>query len=329
MKKVLALFLAVLLTAAVLTGCSSGESSGGGSQSSPTPTSGSSGSSGGSSGGGSSGGGGSSSGESGDEDKKGNITISGSTALQPLLTQAVDPFKSKQKFTGAVTVDGGGSAHGLNGVMSEAMQVGASDISPQQAGLDETGLVDHQVAVVLVGVAVSADVYANLTEISVSDLKGIFTGAITDWKQVAGWKGADLPIAVFYQKPGSGIRVIFETYGIFTQVTDEQIGMLPNFTMLDNQAALDAMLATSKGGIGYAAYPYCSKLKLLKVDSIEPSYDNVYSGKYKIWACEHLYTKGEPNGPVKAFLEFLKDSNFEDTITENGYGLISEMKVSR
>lgn len=314
----------MLLAAAVLTGCSSGDSSSGGSQSSPTPTSGSSGSSGsGSSGGGSS------SGESGDEDKKGNITISGSTALQPLLIQAVDSFKSKQKFTGAVTVDGGGSAQGLNDVMSESVLVGASDISPQQAGLDETGLVDHQVAVVLVGVAVSADVYANLTEISVSDLKGIFTGTITDWKQVAGWKGADLPIAVFYQKPGSGIRVIFETYGIFTQVTDEQIGALQNFTKLDTSAALDGKLATSKGGIGYAAYPYCSKLKLLKVDGIEPSYDNVYSGKYKIWACEHLYTKGEPNGPVKAFLDFLKDSDFEDTVTKNGYGLISEMKVSR
>jgi phosphate transport system substrate-binding protein len=183
--------------------------------------------------------------------------------------------------------------------------------------------------VVAIGLAVSPDVAANLTDISTTDLKGIFTGAITDWSQVAGWKAAELPITVYYHGQGSGTRIIFEAYGVLSPLNDEQISALPNFIQLPSAAGLDQLLGAAKGAIGYAAYPYCSNLSLLSIDGMEVSYDNVYSGKYKLWACEHLYTKGEPTGPEAAFVEFLKAEDFEKTITENGYGLISEMRVSR
>lgn len=325
MKKTVCLLLAAMIAAMCLAGCSSG-SSGSSQSSSPSSSQSASGSpSGGSSSGGSSSGGSS----SGDEDKKGNVVLSGSTALQPLLTQAVDSFKTKQKFTGAVTVNGGSSIQGLNDVMSGAVDIGMSDLSPQQAGIDDTGLVDHQVAVVLIGVAVSKDVAENLQEISVSDLKGIFTGAITDWKQVAGWKGGSLPVAAIYHQSGSGVRFLFETYGISAKLTDEQMSTMKNFTQITSSAYLEKALESGKGAVGYAAYPYCSKLSLLKPDGIEPSYDNVYSGKYKLWCVEHLYTRGEPTGGAKALIEYVTDKNFEKTITANGYGMISEMKVSR
>jgi phosphate transport system substrate-binding protein len=245
------------------------------------------------------------------------------------LTQAVDSFKSKKKFTGAITINGGGSGQGLIDLASGAVDIGCSDISPAQAGREEAGLVDHQVAIVAVGIVVSSDVAANIKEISVSDLKGIYTGTITDWKEVAGWKGTSLPIAVFYHRLGSGTRVIFETYGIMTPLASEKIAPLKNFTEIQSAVNLQKAMETGKGAIGYAAYPYCSKLTLLKIDGIELTYENVYSGKYKLWGCEHLYTKGEPTGAVKAFIEFITSKDFEKTVTENGYGLISEMKVSR
>lgn len=322
-NRILPVLLALFLAAACLTGCSSGNSS---SSSSPSP---SSGSSSGSSSSGSSSGSSSSSPQPSDDAKTGNITVSGSTALQPLLTQAVEPFKSDREFTGAVTINGGGSLQGLTDVSAGTSDIGSSDLSPTQAGMDETGFVDHQVAIVAVGIAVSDDVAASLTDISVSDLKGIFTGAVTDWKQVAGWKGASLPIAVCCHQAGSGIRYVFETYGIAETLTDAQLTSFPNFTRIPSSANLQGILETGKGAIGYAALPYCSRLALLKVEGVEASYENVYSGAYKIWACEHLYTRGEPTAGVKAFLEYVTSSDFEETITKNGYGLISEMKVSR
>jgi len=328
MKKITALILALILTAACLTGCSSDESSG-----SPSPESGASKSSdSGSSGSSSKSSDSKSEGSGGEEaseaEKAGNFTVSGSTALQPLLTQAVDSFKSDQEFKGAITINGGGSGQGLLDVAAGAVHIGTSDISFEQAGLDGMGLVDHQVAIVAVAVVVSADVAANLEDISVIDLKGIFTGTITDWKQVAGWKGVSLPIGVFYHKAGSGIRVLFETFGILTPLTDAQIAPFGNFTQVA-AGNLQTVLETGKGAIGYEALPYCSRLTKLMVDGYEANYENVYSGKYKIWGCEHMYTMGEPAGGVKAFLEYVTTSDFEERITEGEYGLISEMKVSR
>ncbi|MGI5972106.1 MAG: substrate-binding domain-containing protein [Oscillospiraceae bacterium] len=246
-----------------------------------------------------------------------------------MLTQAVASFKKDSEFKGAITIDGGGSLKGITEVAAGIVDIGNSDVSPMELNLDGTGLVDHQVAVVAVGVFVSPDVSSNLKEISSSDLKGIYTGVITDWKDVAGWKGTSLPITVYYQKSGSGIRVIFEKYAINTMLPDEQIALFYNFKLNQSPSMLQKDIEREKGVIGYEALPFCSKLKLLKVDGVEPTYENVYNGEYKIWGCEHMYTKGEPIGAAKTFIEYVTSEDFGETVTKNGYGLISEMKVSR
>jgi phosphate transport system substrate-binding protein len=319
MKKTICIALALALTAVCLVGCSSGKSSSPSPSPSPSSSSGSPSSSG------------SSQGDQGssDDPKKGVITVSGSTALQPLLTMAVGKFMTEKEYKGVVTVDGGGSGKGLTDVAAGKVDIGSSDVSPEQFKMEGTGLVDHQVAIVAVGVVVSPDVASNLMEISTADLKGIFTGEISDWKQVAGWKGVGTPITAFYHKAGSGIRYLFDTYGIAASLTEEQIGALKSLKLVESYGSFQNALETGKGTIGYAPLPYCNKLKMLKVDGSEASYENVYTGKYKIWGCGHLYTKGEATGAVKAFIEFLSSPDFGETVTKSGYGLISEMKVSR
>lgn len=325
MKRKACLILALCFTICCLAGCSSksgspipspGASPGGGSSPSPQGSAGSSSSSSG--------------GESPSPDpKKGGIAAGGSTALQPLLTQASGTFKSDKGFTGVITVDGGSSGQGLADVAAGKTDIGVSDVAPEQLGLDGTGLVDHQVAIVAVGVAATKDVSENLTDISAADLKGIYTGKITDWKQVAGWKGESLPVTAYYFKAGSGIRYIFDTYGINSALTDEQLANFGSLKTAESPAGLSKLLETGEGAIGYTALPYCTNLSLLKVDGAEANYENVYSGKYKLWGCGHLYTKGEPAGAVKEFLDYLTNEDFQEKITEAGYGIISEMKVSR
>lgn len=112
-------------------------------------------------------------------------------------------------------------------------------------------------------------------------------------------------------------------------MTDEQIGVLDNFKILETSSQVYTAIEEGQGVIGYLALPYCTKLKPIKVDGVEAKYEKVYTGEYKIWGCEHLYTKGEPKGPVKAFVKYMASDDFKESITENGYGLISEMKVSR
>ncbi|SHI07632.1 phosphate transport system substrate-binding protein [Sporobacter termitidis DSM 10068] len=318
MKKYLALILAVMMALTLLAGCGTSGNSNTSPSASPstsapssaTPSS-------------------AAPSPSPSEALTGNITADGSTALQPLLTLAVDPFKAATGFTGSITINGGGSGQGLTDVASGTVNIGNSDVTPEQAGKDGTGLVDHQVAVVAVGIAVSSDISANIKTISTADLTGIFTGKITDWNKVTGWTGGSVPIQVFYRKAGSGTRTLFETYGINSKLSDADLGAFANFTKKESSGDLQTAIASGKGAIGYETLPYCKDLTLLQVDGIDATYDNVYSGKYAIWGYEHMYTKGEATGSTKAFIDYVISSDFEKTITDNGYGLSSKMTVSR
>ncbi|UOO37111.1 substrate-binding domain-containing protein [Oscillospiraceae bacterium CM] len=296
MKKIIALALAALTAVTLLAGCNAG-----------TPTSNNTTS----------------------PAAAGSITASGSTALQPLLTLAIDPFKAATKFDGSVTINGGGSGTGLTDVAAGTVNIGDSDVTPEQAGKDATGLVDHQVAVVAVGIAVSSDVAANLKSITKDDLTKIFTGAITDWNQVNGWTGGSLPVSVYYRKAGSGTRTLFETYGIGKKLSDADLGAFANFTKKESSGDLQTAITTGKGAIGYETLPYCKDLTLLQLDGVDATYDNVYTGKYVIWGFEHMYTKGEATGSVKAFIDYVMSADFAKTITDNGYGDVSKMTVSR
>lgn len=318
MRKVLALILAVLIILTFISGCAN-DSEPDDAESSSTPETSESSSPDPSS----------ESSEQGEDEKSGVITVEGSTALQPLITMAIGKFTEDNEFKGTVTINGSNSKEGLERTVDGKASVGMSDLSPEQAGIDGTELVDHQVAIIAIGVAASKDVAANLKNISSTDLKGIYSGTIKDWQQVEGWKGGSVPISVICGSSGSGARYLFDTYGSNVVLTDEQIGALDNFVVMESANEVYTAVESGQGTIGYLGLPYCEKLELLKIDGVEAKYEQVYTGEYKLWGVEHLYTKGEPKGPVKTFVEFMTSSDFEESITKNGYGLISEMKVSR
>ncbi|OJU08929.1 MAG: hypothetical protein BGN88_13350 [Clostridiales bacterium 43-6] len=262
----------------------------------------------------------------------GSIKADGSTALQPLLTKAVAPFKTKYNFSGSVTINGGGSGTGLTDVMSGAVDIGNSDVTPEEAGKPGEGLVDHQVCVVAVGLAVSNNVYEKIKSITSEDLTAIFNGTKTNWNQITGWTGGSLPIQVFYRKSGSGTRKLFEKYGSQVTLTDTQISKFPNFTKKESSGDLESAIVSTPAGvgaIGYETLPYCKSLKLLALNGVACEYKNVYTNDYLIWGYEHMYTKGTPNKTVHTFIDYVMSEEFAPTIIENGYGAISEMKITR
>lgn len=262
----------------------------------------------------------------------GNITADGSTALQPLLTKAIAPFKEKYSFGGSITINGGGSGAGLTDVMSGAVNIGNSDVTPVMAGKPGDGLVDHQVCVVGVGIAVSNNVYANIKSISSADLTAIFNGSITDWKNVKGYTGASLPIQVFFRKSGSGTRKLFEQYGSQASLTDTQLAKFANFSKKESSGDLETAITsapTTVGAIGYDSIPYCKNLKLLALNDVPCDYAHIYTGEYNIWGYEHMYTKGTPSKTIQTFIDYISSADFSSTIISSGYGVISEMKTTR
>ncbi|EGD50838.1 phosphate binding protein [Thermoanaerobacter ethanolicus JW 200] len=250
----------------------------------------------------------------------GNITIAGSTALQPLAEQAARMFMEKYPNV-AITVQGGGSGTGLTQVVQGAIDIGNSDIFAEEK-LDANtakSLVDHKVAVAGFAVVVNKDVTVdNLTQQQLID---IFTGKITNWKDVG---GPDMKIVIINRPASSGTRATFKKVVLKGQEEAQGFALTE-----DSSGAVKKAVADTKGAISYLALSYVDDtVKALKYEGVEPTAQNIIDGKYPIWSYEHMYTKGEPTGAAKAFLDFMmSDEVQKGPLTKLGFIPVTEMKT--
>ena len=247
-------------------------------------------------------------------DKK-TISAAGSTALQPLVKLAADDFMAKNAGV-QVNLSGGGSMTGLNNVASGAVEIGNSDVvvTPE---LKDKGLVDHEVAVAPFLNIVSKDV--TVDDLTKAQLIDIYTGKITNWKDVG---GKDLKISIIGRAKSSGTRAtIVRIVMDGKEFTDAAAAQDSNGNVLTG-------VSQTPGAIGYIDAAYLKDtVKALKYNGVAYSADAVASGQYPIYAIEHMYTKGEATGTVKAFLEYIVSAEFQDkNVEKSGFIAISKVK---
>jgi phosphate transport system substrate-binding protein len=256
--------------------------------------------------------------------QRSSVQISGSSALQPLVNAAKEKFEAAHPGV-SVEVSAGGSKKGLADVAAGAVQIGDSDIFAPQ---DLAGqLVDHKVAVVgFAPMANKGSFDEKLSALSLADLTKLFTGVTTNWKQLG---GGNQPIVVINRAPGSGTRAVF---GNIVLGGDKFVESQTE----DNSGALVAKLTQTKGAISYLALSFATPDLLvigLKGDggAVDASSDSITSGNYPIWSYEHMYTKGEPSGAAKDFIDYMQSADFQEQVlpTVKGFISITKMKTSR
>ncbi len=287
MKKGASLFLAAAMTAGLLTGC------------------------------------GSSSTDSSSSDLEGTITAAGSSALKPLVDEASQKFIEKNPNV-SITVDAGGSGEGLKQVSEGTVTIGNSDVSAEEKlDADQAKeLVDHQVCVVTMAPIVNKDVTeAGVKDLSTDQLIGIFTGQITNWKDVG---GPDEDIVLVTRPSSSGTRATFEKYALNGNAEAENKSM-----ETDDSGVLLKNVSDTKGAIGYVVLSYLVDNKdvdAVSIDGVAPTLENTYNGTYKVWTMEHMYTKGKGSKADKAFIKYIMSDDFAKTCEKLGYGVSSKME---
>ncbi|WP_433945691.1 phosphate ABC transporter substrate-binding protein [Paenibacillus sp. SN-8-1] len=253
----------------------------------------------------------------------GSILASGSTALQPLVEQVGKKFMDKNSGV-SVQVQGGGSGTGLTQVSGGQVQIGNSDVFASEKMKDAAAakeLVDHQVAVVAIAAVVNPEV--GVTNLTKQQLVDIFTGKITNWKDV---QGKDQAIVIVNRPSSSGTRATFEKFALGTKTED-----LKGSIQEDSSGTVKKLVTETPGAIGYLALSYLDdKVKAVQYEGVDATVDNVISGKYPVWAYEHMYTKGEPDATTKAFLDyFMTDEVQNGDVVELGYIPANKMQVKR
>lgn len=263
--------------------------------------------------------------DAGESGSSGKVTVSGSSALLPLAKDAAQKFKAKNDQV-SITLNAGGSGTGLKQVSEGSVDIGNSDVFAKEKLPEAKAaeLVDHKVAVTVMAPVVSKEIGTNVKSLTKAQLQDIFTGKVTNWKDVG---GPDEAVVLITRPSTSGTRALFTKYAL-----DGKEELSNKSMETDDSGTLVQTVSQTKGAIGYVALSYLmnnNTVTPLAIDGVEPTLDNVYNGKYPVWGYEHMYTKGEATGVVKAFIDFIMSKDYSADIEKQGYGVASKMKVTR
>jgi len=220
------------------------------------------------------------------------IEIGGSTSVSPLMEMFAENYQHT-KTNVKININGTGSGDGINnaGVL---YQIGMSsrELTPAEQG---RGL--RETIIAIDGIAVIVNKNNSVSNLSVDQIRDIYTGAITDWSQVGGAAGK---IAVISREEGSGTR------GAFEEIVRFQGKLLAGANESTSTGAIKAGVTQNPNAIGYISLGSVDDtINAISVDGAAPETSNVTSGAYKIARPFIVLTGNNIHAESAAFIEWM------------------------
>lgn len=250
---------------------------------------------------------------------KKNITIKGSDTMVTLGQRWAEVYM-KDHPGAVVQVTGGGSGTGISALINGTTDICQSSraIKDKESALvkAKTGTDPVEITVARDGLAVYVGAANPLTEITMPQLKDIFTGKVTNWKELG---GEDANIIVYSRENSSGTYVFFKEH-----VLDGADFAAKAQTMPGTASVVNAV-AKEKFGIGYGGAAYAEGIKVLKVKkdadspAVEVTAATVKDGSYPLARPLFFYLTKAPQGGTKEFIDWVLGEGGQSLVREVGY----------
>ena len=242
------------------------------------------------------------------KDLEGKLDIAGGTAHIPVMTQAArDSMTFNPKIR--ITVAGGGSGVGVKQVGEGLAQIGNTGRPLKPAEIEKYGLVSFPFAID--GVALAVHPSNPVKALTKEQAVAIYTGKITDWKELGGEPGA---IDVYGREDGSGTRETFQGKVM------GKVEQMPSVNTVNSNGAMKTAIAQDPRAIGYVGIGHLdASVAGVAIDGHVPSQENAAKGEYPVVRDLFMNTKGEPTGLTAAFVDYVFSEPGAKIIEKSGY----------
>jgi phosphate transport system substrate-binding protein len=247
------------------------------------------------------------------------ITVKGSDTLVILAQRWAEKYMGAHPDV-TVQVTGGGSGVGISALINGTTDIAnasrpmkKSEREKLKARFNSLGV---EVKVARDGLSVYANEANPVKELSLDQIKAIYVGDITNWKDVG---GEDAKIILYGRENSSGTYVYFRDFVLGGKDYAAAMQSLPGTAAVVNAVAKD------KNGIGYggAAYAKGVKFVAVKKDASSPAYEpnaeNIKSGNYLITRYLYMYLRNKPNGAMKQYIDWILSDEGQSVVTSVGY----------
>jgi len=266
-----------------------------------------------------------------------NITVKGSDTMVILGQRWAEEYMKKHADI-AIQVTGGGSGTGIAALINGTTTLANSSRPIKSEEIDQAKrnkieVVEFKTAMDGLGVVVNAD--NPLDHLTIAQVGKIYTGYVSNWKQVG---GPDKRIIRYSRESNSGTYVFFKEHVLMNRDYAADVQTMPG------TSAVAEAVSRDPNGVGYGGVAYFvnnPKLKILKIakdDKSEPispvlpdgkiNFDVVWSRTYPISRYLYVYSAGQPQGPIKAYLDWILGPEGQEIVEKIEYVPMPAAKAS-
>ena len=255
----------------------------------------------------------------------GNITIKGSDTMVNLGARWAEEFMKHYPKV-SISVTGGGSGTGIAALINKTTdicQASRKMTAYEIAQAEKNGVEPVEFVVALDGLSVVVNPSNTVSQLTFQQLSDIYTGKATNWKDVG---GKDAAIVALSRDTNSGTHVFFKEHvvqmaGLPTQ--DKKLEYGSKVLMMPSSKTGITEVAQNSNAIFYVGMGYVTdqvkviNIKRTEADSaIAPSIQGVRDGSYPVSRPLYLYTNGQPQGAIKAYVDWVMGPEGQQIVTE-------------
>lgn len=250
---------------------------------------------------------------------KKTITVKGSDTLVILAQRWAEKYMSSHPEV-VVQVTGGGSGTGISALINGTTDFANASREMKKSEFDKLkqryNTMGNEIKVAKDGITIYTNVSNPVSELSIAQIRAIYLGEVSNWKEVG---GKDAAILLYGRENSSGTYVFFRDNILGGKDYATSMQSLPGTAAVVNAVVKD------KYGIGYGGAAYADGIKVIKVkkDDASPAYaptaETIKNNQYPIARFLYMYSRSKPTGAMKEYVEWILSPEGQELVSKVGY----------